>query len=126
MSIAILNQKHINTIVAWGFDNAHLELYDGGIDHQAVATILYRTNVQAYNAEYDADCPWEITYRPEKIAQAGTPLEALAIVKACDALEYQCSDMKGWYTKTAAEILRWIRGAAMNMVPSYGDLEWFL
>lgn len=52
------------------------------------------------------------------------PLSAVAILKACDCLEYQSCEHDSWADSIARSILDSIRVAAIKQLPGYADAAW--
>lgn len=52
------------------------------------------------------------------------PLSAVAILKACDCLEYQSCEHDQWGDSVAKSLLDSIRTVATRHVPGYGDAQW--
>ena len=51
-------------------------------------------------------------------------LSAVEIIKLCDCLEYQSSEVDGWQESYAYRLLNSVRAAAINALPGYEDAEW--
>lgn len=51
-------------------------------------------------------------------------LPPVAVLKACDCLEYQSSEVDDWYTSDAKLLLDAIRERAVRMLPGYESAHW--
>jgi hypothetical protein len=111
MSCFVVNDYHVNALVAWGLRHGAIV----GISPDALAHMLACANRAAYAERYQGDQvePFEGFDRSVDPSH----LAPVAIVKACDCLDYQCSDWSSWSgigSEPAAHLAA-IRAAALAM-----------
>ena len=134
MSCFIVSDYHISALVAWAVRQG--VALDASPD--AVAHMLASANRCAfsdrYAGRYDAErAPYSGLDR-----SAGADLAPVAIVKACDCLDYQASDWSRWNDSDAFGYLVAIRRAAVALadpaavaasgraLPGYDSAPWCL
>jgi hypothetical protein len=132
MSCFIVDSHHIRALVSWAALHRVTYYMPAGRQHvetagdgQRVAELLHRANLAAFADRYPregAALAEPFDYRPV----AASWLPAIQIVKACDCLDYQCSDWTGWPDSEARRILRAIREKAIRMLPGYEAAAWEL
>lgn len=90
MSCFVVSDYHVNALVAWAVRHRAIV----GISPDALAGVLAAANRAAYAERYDGDPvePFEGFDRSVDPSH----LAPVAIVKACDCLDYQCSDWSSW------------------------------
>lgn len=111
MSCFIVPDFHIDALVSWTIGR-DIPLGHG---RATLARMLASANRRAYQERYqDPGTPSD--YRGFVLVDV-SHLGPLAIVKACDCLDYQASDWTGWRASDACAALEAIRGAALHMVP---------
>jgi hypothetical protein len=111
MSCFVVNDYHVNALVAWGLRHGAIV----GISPDALAHMLACANRAAYAERYQGDQvePFEGFDRSVDPSH----LVPVAVVKACDCLDYQCSDWSSWSgigSEPAAHLAA-IRAAALAM-----------
>lgn len=117
MSCFIVPDAHVSAIAAFAIHNeVCLDDAPG-----AIAQSFADANRAAYSERYHSPHPDEVAqYRGlDRTADAG--LAPVAIVKACDCLDYQCSDWTGWTDSPAARHLRAIRRVAAALADPYNS-----
>lgn len=121
MSAFIVSDYHINALVTYGV-RAKAQYYTGEEwvyfnedTAWALASKLYRANVQSVNRRYgERTRSTGFKYKLVDISQ----LNAADIVKACDCLEYQSCERKEWERSQARKALLAIRDAAVARLTS--------
>src|SRR5262245_1730456 len=90
-----------------------------------IGRILLTENERSVRHRYPSDSPDNLpgtigedaaTYR---FKQWGKPLSAVAILKGCDCLDYQCCETDNYEESLAAAIVNAIRGRAIRQLPGY-------
>jgi len=121
MSAFIVNDYHINAIITYGVRND--AYYWTGTERiklneetaPALATKLYRANVQSVNRRYnERNRSAGFQYQPVSISH----LTAADIVRACDCLEYQSCERVEWERSQARKLLQAIRNEAVSVLTS--------
>jgi hypothetical protein len=132
MSCFVVPDFHINALVSWTIGH---KVYTGGAGRAALARALAKANRRAYQERYqDPGAPSD--YRGFLIVDVDH-LDPLAIVKACDCLDYQASDWTGWRASDACRVLESIRAVALHLaagdyqgsaydLPGYSAAPWCL
>jgi hypothetical protein len=147
MSCFVVSAFHTNAIASW----AHARGLECAADPERLAADLHAANCAAYDERYSNDsiralltAPVEAPaypFRPVDPIRQG--LSPVAIVKACDCLEYQCADFGGWEGSKLEGELDSIRRAALEdigwrwapladpttstrFIPGYEEAEWEL
>ena len=128
MSCYIVSHKHISAIIGWACrenisagwgSNPGRYAYQPGLE-QAACNILYEANVKSVNARYNESSP-EVGC----LFQTGAPkLKPIEVIKAIDALSYQCDEWEGFEDSIAAKILRDIKQGAITQLPGYDEAAW--
>ena len=126
MSAFIVNDYHINALVTYGV-RAKAEYWTGkervSFNEEtapALATKLYRANVQSVNRRYNERTrSTGFKYTPVKISH----LSAADIVKACDCLYYQSCERLEWERSQARKALQAIREEAVRVLASSSAWE---
>lgn len=128
MSAFVVSPLHINTLVSWAakhrvnyiFDSKRHEIQDKA---ELVAATLYAENVRSVNTHYNESEPTDgFVFRQAPIAYVNLP--AIAIIKACNCLEYQSCETSDWEKTEAFAILEAIKSDAVRHVDGYGDADW--
>lgn len=135
MSCFIVSDYHVSALVAWAIRQG-LDL-DASPD--AVAHELASANRAAFNERYGGRYQMEFEPFAGLDRSAGAELQPVAIVKACDCLEYQASDWSSWegsdanrhldaIRRATAALARWPAGASTNSraMPGYDAAPWCL
>ena len=91
MSCFVVSDFHVNALVAWGLRHGAIV----GISPDALAHMLASANRAAYAERYQDDDQVEPFAGFDRSVDP-SHLAPVAIVKACDCLEYQCSDWSSW------------------------------
>jgi hypothetical protein len=112
MSCFIVNDYHVNALVAWGLRHGAVV----GISPDALAHMLACANRAAFAERY-MDDPGLVPFAGFDRSVDPSHLAPVAIVKACDCLDYQCSDWSSWSgagSEPAAHLAA-IRAAALAL-----------
>jgi hypothetical protein len=132
MSCFVVPDFHINALVSWTIGR---KVPIGGEGRAALARTLAAANRRAYQERYqDPGTPSD--YRGFSIVDV-SHLDPLAIVKACDCLDYQASDWTEWRASDACAVLEAIREVALHLaagdyqgraydLPGYDAAAWCL
>jgi hypothetical protein len=113
MSCFVVPDFHINALVNWGARAGAIL----GISPDALAHMLACANRAAFSERYEGRYQDEIFPFGGLDRSAGADLAPVAIVKACDCLDYQCSDWSSWSgigSEPAAHLAA-IRAAALAL-----------
>ncbi len=113
MSCFVVPDFHINALVNWG----HRQGAILGISPDALAHMLACANRAAFSERYAGRYDSELVPFAGLDRLAGADLAPVAIVKACDCLDYQCSDWSSWSgigSEPAAHLAA-IRAAALAL-----------
>ena len=111
MSCFVVSDYHVSALVAWAIRQG-LDL-DASPD--AVAHVLASANRRAYSERYAGRYDSELVAFGGLDRSAGADLVPVAIVKACDCLDYQASDWSRWDDSDASGYLAVIRRAAVTL-----------
>ena len=117
MSCIVLSDYHVSTLVAWAI--AHGVELDTSPD--AVAHMLAGANRRAFSDRYAGRYDSELVPFGGLDRSAGVDLAPVAIVKACDALDYQASDWSRWTDSDAFGYMVAIRRAAVALADPAGN-----
>ena len=109
MSCFVVPDFHVSALVAWAV--RHGVALDASPD--AVAHMLASANRRAYSERYAGRYDSELVPFGGLDRSAGAALDPVAIVKACDCLDYQASDWSPWNDSDAFGYLVAIRRAAV-------------
>jgi hypothetical protein len=110
MSCFIVSDYHVSALVAWAIRQG-VAL---AASPDAVAHELASANRAAFAERYQGRYQDEVAPFGGLDRSAGAELRPVAIVKACDCLDYQASDWSSWDRSTAAAHLAAIRSAALE------------
>ncbi len=108
MSCFVVPDFHISALVAWAVRHG----VDLDASPDAVAHMLASANRRAYSERYAGRYDSELAPFGGLDRSAGVDLAPVAIVKACDCLDYQASDWTAWDASEAAAHLAAIRATA--------------
>lgn len=135
MSCFVVNDYHVNALVAWA---ARAGILPDAVGPDALAHELASANRRAFSERY-AERLGSVAPFGGYDWTAGSDLAPVAIVKACDCLAYQASDWSGWNESEAAAHLAAIRATAQAQclrlryypeprrdLPGYDDAVWEL
>jgi hypothetical protein len=96
-----------------------------------VGNMLWSENVKSVSARYPNDKPSELPGPcQESFDYAHSrpwpcdEIDAVQVLKACDALEYQSCEHDGWPESEACAFLEALRRAAWHALPGYDKAEW--
>jgi hypothetical protein len=117
MSCFVVPDFHINVLVNWAARAGALK----GISPDALAHMLACANRAAFAERYEGRYQDEIQLFEGLDRAAFADLAPVAIVKACDCLDYQASDWSLWNDSDAFGHLVAIRRAAVAMAAPGGD-----
>ena len=120
MSCFVVPDFHIDALVSWAADNGAAAFVDGLTPSQ-LARKLFLANALAYRERYGEAVPLKY-----KFTRVTTDLEPVAVLKACDCLEYQCSDWSDWSASVQDRALARIRDRAIICLPGYRSAAWTL
>lgn len=119
MSAFIVNDYHINALVTYGVQRkaeywtGKERVYFSEDTAWALASKLYRANVQSVNRRYkERTRSTGFKYTPVNISQ----LSPADIVKACDCLDYQSCERLEWDRSQARKALQAIREEAIRVL----------
>lgn len=110
MSCFVVSDFHVNALVAWGLRHGAIV----GISPDALAHELASANRAAFAERY-LDDPGLVPFAGFNRAVDPSHLAPVAIVKACDCLDYQASDWSIWAGSEPAAHLAAIRATALAM-----------
>ena len=111
MSCFVVSDYHVSALVAWAI--RHGVALDASPD--AVAHMLASANRCAFSDRYAGRFDAELLPFGGLDRSAGAELQPVAIVKACDCLDYQASDWTRWSTSYARDFLAAIRQEASQL-----------
>jgi hypothetical protein len=111
MSCFVVSDYHVSALVAWAIRQG-LAL-DASPD--AVAYVLASANRRAYSERYQGRHDSDVVPFGGLDRSAGAELQPVAIVKACDCLDYQASDWSRWNDSDAFGYLVAIRRAGSQL-----------
>jgi hypothetical protein len=117
MSCIVLSDYHVSALVAWAV--AHGVDLDTSPD--AVAHMLAGANRRAFSDRYAGRYDSELVPFGGLDRSAGVDLAPVAIVKACDCLDYQASDWSRWTDSDAFGYMCTIRRAAVALADPAGN-----
>jgi len=116
MSCFVVPDFHVSALVSWAV--AHGVDLDASPD--AVAHMLASANRRAYSERYAGRYDSELAPFGGLDRSAGVDLAPVAIVKACDCLDYQASDWSRWNDSDPFGYLVAIRRAAVALADPAG------
>jgi hypothetical protein len=132
MSCFVVSDYHVSALVAWAIRQG----LDLAASPDAVAHELASANRAAFNERYGGRYQMEFEPFGGLDRSAGAELLPVAIVKACDCLDYQASDWSTWERSDACLALGAIRAAAAALadpgqhaireLPGYDAAAWEL
>jgi hypothetical protein len=134
MSCFVVNDYHVSALVAWAIRQG----LDMDASPDSVAHALASANRRAYSERYQGRYDSELVAFGGLDRSAGADLAPVAIVKACDCLDYQASDWSRWNDSDAFGYLVAIRRAAVALadpaavaasgraLPGYDSAPWCL
>ena len=108
MSCFVVSDYHVSALVNWGARAGAIP----GISPDALAHELASANRSAFSSRYLGRYDSELAPFGGLDRSAGADLAPVAIVKACDCLEYQASVWPCWDRSDVAAHLAAIRAAA--------------
>jgi hypothetical protein len=112
MSCFVVNDYHVNALVAWAVRQG---LPLGAVSPDALAHELASANRAAFAERYQGRYLDELQPFEGLDLVDVSHLMPVAIVKACDCLDYQASDWTPWAESEACAHLAAIRAAALAM-----------
>ena len=116
MSCFVVPDFHVSALVSWAVAHG----VDLDVSPDAVAHMLASANRRAYSERYAGRYDSELVPFGGLDRSAGVDLAPVAIVKACDCLDYQASDWSSWDDSDASRYLLAIRRAAVDLADPYG------
>lgn len=120
MSCFVVPDFHIDALVSWAVAN-HASAFIDGLNPRELAAELHLANCAAYRERYGENGgeSYSFTMRPEVHA-----MPAVQVLKACDCLDYQCSDWSRYEGSTAQRAVARIRDRAIACLPGYRAAAW--
>lgn len=112
MSCFVVDNYHVSALVSWAISHG----VPLGVSPDAVAHELASANRAAFAERYQGRYQDEVAPFDGLDRVDVSHLAPVAIVKACDCLEYQASDWSSWRESEPAAHLAAIRAAALAMV----------
>ena len=135
MSCFVVSDDHVSALVAWAIRAG--VTFDASPD--AVAHMLASANRCAFSDRSAGRFDAELVPFGGLDRSAGAELLPVAIVKACDCLDYQASDWSTWegsdanrhlaaIRRAAVALAKWPAGASTNSraLPGYDAAPWAL
>ena len=116
MSCFVVSDYHVSALVAWAIRQG----VDLDASPDAVAHMLASANRCAYSDRYAGRFDAELVPFGGLDRSAGAELLPVAIVKACDCLDYQASDWSRWDDSDAFGYMVAIRRAAVALADPAG------
>lgn len=119
MSCIILSDKHLSTILRFGFGPSWAD-DDFRVRLQYTADRLREENILAYNERYQENypvLPCEIDFTVAEVS----PVQALKLMKAYDD---NCSELGTYHGDTAAEEIRVFRDSALALLEGFDSAPW--
>ena len=121
MSCFVVSDFHVNALVSWAVLH-RAPAFFGGLGPRTLAAILAEANRAAYRSRYGEQPEPAAPYQSQDVRG----LSPVQVIKACDCLEYQCSDWSEWQGSTAERALARIRQHAICALPGYDEAAWAL
>ncbi len=109
MSCFVVPDFHISALVAYAI---RADVIPDAVSPDAVAHELASANRAAFAERYQGRYQDDVDPFGGLDRSAGADLAPVAIVKACDCLDYQASDWTGWDASEAAAHLAAMRATA--------------
>ena len=116
MSCFVVPDYHVSALVSWAVAHG----VDLDVSPDAVAHMLASANRCAYSDRYAGRYDAELVPFGGLDRSAGADLGPVAIVKACDCLDYQASDWSRWDDSDAFGYMVAIRRAAVALADPFG------
>jgi hypothetical protein len=116
MSCFVVPDFHVSALVSWAVAHG----VDLDVSPDAVAHMLASANRRAYSERYAGRYDSELAPFGGLDRSAGVDLAPVAIVKACDCLDYQASDWSRWNDSDPFGYLVAIRRAAVALADPAG------
>ncbi len=109
MSCFVVPDFHVSALVAYAI---RADILPDAVSPDALAHELASANRAAFAERYEGRYQDDVDPFGGLDRSAGADLAPVAIVKACDCLDYQASDWTGWDASEAAAHLAAIRATA--------------
>ncbi len=109
MSCFVVPDFHVSALVAYAI---RADILPDAVSPDALAHELASANRAAFAERYEGRYQDELAPFAGLDRSAGADLAPVAIVKACDCLDYQASDWTAWDASEAAAHLAAIRATA--------------
>ena len=116
MSCFVVPDFHVSALVSWAVAHG----VDLDVSPDAVAHMLASANRRAYSERYAGRYDSELVPFGGLNRSAGVDLAPVAVVKACDCLDYQASDWSRWNDSDPFGYLVAIRRAAVALADPAG------
>ena len=117
MSCFVVPDFHVSALVSWAISHG----VDLDASPDAVAHMLASANRRAFSERYAGRYDSELAPFGGLDLSAGVDLAPVAIVKACDCLDYQACDWSTWTDSDAFGYLVAIRRAAVALADPAGN-----
>jgi len=130
MSCLVVPSAHIRFLASWA--ESRKVFHD--IRREDIAETLAQANLESYRARYshredidqgedqeEEDRAYIRECQKEVESHEFKPVEVL---KAVQALDYNCSEVKGWETTRAKQHLDWIQSTALAKLPGWDSAPW--
>ena len=111
MSCFVVSDYHVSALVAWAVAHG----VDLATSPDSVAHMLASANRRAYSDRYAGRYDSDLAPFGGLDRSAGVDLAPVAVVKACDCLDYQASDWSAWYGSEPSAHLAVIRARAVSL-----------
>ena len=143
MSAFVVDKHHIDAVVRYACQRERTYIQDPRTeqyryldweDAEWLGSELWTENAASVAYRYGSagDLPGPVDFTPEQatgytftVTDMQRPqVSAVAVLKACNSLEYQSCEHPGWETSTAKAILQAIRDGAIRCLPGYEEADW--
>lgn len=128
MSVMVLNDKHINTLVTYGVLH-DIKYYFGGTwndvrgNEDYVVGFLSRINETAFDVYYKNN-EMSLLQPKFKHVKDVESMDSVQIIKAVECYEYQCDGWGKWEECIAKKLMDAIRADATRKLSGYDEAQW--
>lgn len=121
MSCFVVSDYHVDALVSWAeiHNSSGLRLFG---DAPALAAALAAANRAAYKDRYGEEGDTKPAYIPRDVRR----MSPVQVLKACNCLDYQCSDWTLWEHSISRRALDIIKDLAVSRLPGYDEADWAL